>query len=94
VRIKALTDEAGLGIRMSNTGPGIPEHLLPNKLFQPFVSEKPGGSGIGLWQARLLLQHLGGTLSAENPETGGARFVIRFPLKGASSDSVDFAPGL
>ncbi|MBU4319005.1 MAG: GAF domain-containing protein [Proteobacteria bacterium] len=94
VQITAIVDDPGTTITVSNTGPAIPGHLLPDRLFQPFVSDKPGGSGIGLWQARVLLQHLGATLIADNPETGGARFVIRFSPSDPSSDSVDSSPTL
>ena len=88
VHIAALSDKDSLTISVTNTGPAIPEYLLPDKLFQRFVSDKTDGSGIGLWQVRLILQRLGATITAENPATGGARFVIRLPMTGASSVSV------
>lgn len=83
VNIEVVQDEGGLTISVANNGPAIPEHLLPDQLFQRFVSDKPDGSGIGLWQARLVLQRLGATIMAENPDGGGARFVIRLPVVGS-----------
>jgi signal transduction histidine kinase len=88
VQITALLTNDGLTISVANDGPAIPEHLLPDQLFQRFVSDKPNGSGIGLWQARLVLQRLGATITADNPSTGGARFIIRLPMVGSSSASV------
>jgi putative PEP-CTERM system histidine kinase len=82
-----LTDES-IVITVANNGPCIPEHLLPDQLFQRFVSDKPGGSGIGLWQARLVLQRLGATIAADNPVAGGARFIIHLPPPGSSSVAV------
>jgi putative PEP-CTERM system histidine kinase len=94
VQIAALPVADGLTITVADDGPAIPERLLPDQLFQPFVSDKPGGSGIGLWQASLLLQHLGATITADNPETGGARFVIRLPMPGASVCSAGSTEGV
>ncbi|MDP3694981.1 MAG: ATP-binding protein, partial [Desulfocapsaceae bacterium] len=88
VQITALLTNDGFTIRVANDGPAIPEHLLPDQLFQRFVSGKPNGSGIGLWQARLVLQRLGATITADNPSTGGARFIIRLPMAGSSPASV------
>ncbi|MCJ7603791.1 MAG: ATP-binding protein [Desulfobulbaceae bacterium] len=94
VQIAALPANDGLTISVADNGPAIPDHLLPDQLFAPFVSDKPGGSGIGLWQARLVLQRLGGTITADNPASGGARFVIRLPLADSSPTSVGPAVGV
>ncbi len=94
VHITVLLTNDGLTISVANEGPAIPEHLLPNQLFQRFVSDKQDGSGIGLWQARLVLQRLGATITADNPSTGGARFVIRLPMTGSSFVSVGQSAGV
>lgn len=64
-----------------DNGPGIKEELLPDILFEPFKTDKKGGSGIGLWQARKLLSGLKGTISAQNTQQGVAQFTIKLPLK-------------
>jgi signal transduction histidine kinase len=64
-------------LRITDNGPGIPQDLLPDALFEPLKTTKPHGSGIGLWQARQLAQSLNGSLWAENPPGGGAAFVLR-----------------
>jgi len=84
VQIAATQANDGVTISVVNDGPAIPENLLPDQLFQPYVSDKPGGSGIGLWHGRLVLQRLNATIMADNPKTGGARFVIRLPMTGSS----------
>ena len=94
VHIEIVQDAGGLTISVANNGPAIPSHLLPEQLFQRFVSEKPDGSGIGLWQARLVLQRLGATIMAENPKTGGARFVIRLPVVGSFFPTVEQSLGV
>ncbi|RMF04035.1 MAG: PAS domain S-box protein [Chloroflexi bacterium] len=64
-----------------NSGPVIPPHML-DRLFEPFVTTKKEGTGLGLWISRtIILQHQG-TFSVENigPERG-VRFVISLPIR-------------
>jgi signal transduction histidine kinase len=68
-------------IEVADNGPGITPELLPEGLFDPFKTSKNGGSGIGLWQAKRITASLGGGMTAENREDGGARFVVRLPLE-------------
>lgn len=63
-------------VRVEDTGPGIPEELLPS-IFEPFVTTKRGaaGTGLGLAVAKAAVEQMGGVLVAENlpfpPETVG-----------------------
>jgi len=67
-------------IRISDTGPGIPE-TLREKIFEPFFTTKPVGSGtgLGLAIAYSVVQAHSGTLSVEAAPGGGACFVIGIP---------------
>ena len=67
-------------LEIIDNGPGIQGELLPDALFEPFKTTKDGGSGIGLWQVKKVVNSLGGSISAGNVSSGGARFVIRLPL--------------
>jgi putative PEP-CTERM system histidine kinase len=67
-------------INITDNGPGIAEELLPDALFEPFTTQKKGGSGIGLWQVQRVVTSMGGTISAANSPAEGARFIIRLPL--------------
>jgi putative PEP-CTERM system histidine kinase len=78
VRIKFDGDDAGQTvIEIIDNGPGIAKELLPDILFEPFKTRKEGGSGIGLWQVKRVATSLGATISANNHQDGGARFVLR-----------------
>jgi signal transduction histidine kinase len=67
-------------VTIADDGPGIPAELAAT-LFEPFVSARPGGSGLGLAVARRIAERHGGTLALESPPgTPGARFSIYLPL--------------
>ncbi len=66
-------------LEIVDNGPGIPVDLLPDRLFDPFRTTKPNGSGIGLWQVKRLVESLGGNIVAGDFEQGGAKFVVQLP---------------
>ncbi|GJE60098.1 Adaptive-response sensory-kinase SasA [Methylobacterium trifolii] len=69
-------------IRISDTGPGIPEDLR-EKIFEPFFTTKPVGSGtgLGLAIAYSVVQAHSGSLTVETAPGGGACFVIGIPRR-------------
>jgi putative PEP-CTERM system histidine kinase len=81
VTIKIVKDENSgqIFVELSDNGPGIPDELLPNALFEPFKTSKEGGSGIGLWQVKKMITSLGGDVSAKNSSEGGACFILTLP---------------
>ena len=80
IRVIAKAD-AMIQIDVKDNGFGIIPDLLPNALFEPFMTGKPSGSGIGLWQVRRLLENLGGDIHARNESEGGALFSILLPYE-------------
>ncbi len=67
-------------IRVDDSGPGILSGLT-QRLFEPFVTSKISGMGLGLSLSRTLLRHLGGDLWSEPSRLGGASFVIRLATR-------------
>ncbi len=66
-------------IAISDTGPGVPEHALPD-LFEPFKgSQKPGGSGLGVAIVAEIIRAHGGMLVLEKSDPEGATFLITLP---------------
>jgi signal transduction histidine kinase/iron only hydrogenase large subunit-like protein len=74
-------------VQVTDTGPGIPEDLLP-KLFTPFVTTKPvgRGTGLGLSVCYGIVKMHGGSITASNRPGGGACFeiTIREPAERAT----------
>ncbi|WP_208605501.1 PAS domain S-box protein [Methylobacterium tarhaniae] len=65
-------------IAVSDTGPGIAEDVA-GRLFQPFVTTKPSGMGVGLSICRTISEAHGGRLEVERNEAGGATFRLTLP---------------
>lgn len=68
----------GIRIDVRDTGPGLPPHL-GERIFEPFITTKKSGSGLGLPIARALTSRLGGTLDARPASSGGSCFTLRLP---------------
>jgi nitrogen-specific signal transduction histidine kinase len=73
----------GVEVRVEDTGPGIPAELR-EQIFNPFVTTKKTGVGLGLSIVSRIVDGHHGTIRVENAseagESGGARFVIFFPV--------------
>lgn len=70
---------AGVEILFEDNGPGIAEETLA-RMFEPFFSNKPGGTGMGLPLSRKQVGMHGGEIEAANGFGGGAFFRIWLPL--------------
>jgi two-component system, NtrC family, sensor histidine kinase HydH len=77
----ALAPDGGFRIDIADNGPGIAPAVM-EKLFMPFVTTKPTGTGLGLTMARRVARAHGGALTASNREQGGACFTLTLPRTG------------
>ncbi len=75
-----------LEVSVADRGPGLPEEVR-GKLFQPFITTKPNGMGIGLSVCRTIVETHGGRLWAEDNPGGGT--VFRFTVRRATSEETD-----
>jgi len=69
---------AGYRIAVSDCGSGIKPEVAA-KLFTPFFTTRPGGTGLGLSVAQHIVVMHGGSISGENRPEGGACFIIWLP---------------
>lgn len=72
-------------VTIEDDGPGIPEDRRAN-LFDAFsVTDKPDGSGLGLYLVRRHVELLGGSIAVSDGARGGAAFAIRLPGRRAKA---------
>jgi signal transduction histidine kinase len=75
--IRAAADRREMSIQVIDNGPGLDD---PENIFEPFISTKKKGMGIGLAVSRSIVEAHEGQLWAENNPDFGARFTLKLPL--------------
>lgn len=80
VRTRHLTqrDLGWLELRVEDNGPGFHQDIL-NDLFEPYVTTKVKGTGLGMAIVKKIVEEHGGSIWAENRTQGGACVILRLP---------------
>ena len=90
VELAAGIDDAGrVSITVADDGPGMSEAFVRERLFEPFVSSKPDGFGIGMYQCRAWVESWGGELTVTSTPGEGTTVAIRLPR--ADGDALEVA---
>jgi signal transduction histidine kinase len=79
----AAASATALALTVTDTGGGIPPELLP-RIFEPYVTTKAKGLGLGLAIARRIVEAHGGRIDAESGARQGTRFRVTLPLDGST----------
>jgi signal transduction histidine kinase len=85
IETSRASDNSLIEIRISDTGGGIPEEILP-RLFEKFATKDVGasakqGTGLGLYISKAIVKAHNGKISAFNNPEGGSTFVISLPIE-------------
>ncbi|HYD04961.1 MAG TPA: ATP-binding protein, partial [Reyranella sp.] len=80
------TDDGMALVSVADTGPGVSPEIA-DQLFQPFVTTKAAGMGVGLSISRTIVEAHGGRIWVEPTPGGGATF--RFTLKAVDREELD-----
>jgi len=79
----AAASGTALTLTVTDTGGGIPPELLP-RVFEPYVTTKTQGLGLGLAIARRIVEAHGGRVEAESGAAQGTRFRVTLPRDGSA----------
>ena len=80
VRLAVQNDRDGVQLVLADTGPGVPD-ALREEIFNPFVTTKKTGVGLGLSIVSKIIDGHHGSIHVENAPEGGAVFMLFFPLE-------------
>jgi two-component system nitrogen regulation sensor histidine kinase NtrY len=69
-----------VSIEVADNGPGI-DPKYRDRLFEPYFTRKPGGTGLGLTIVSTIVADHNGFIRVKNDPTGGARFIIELPVR-------------
>jgi two-component system sporulation sensor kinase A len=72
-------DETQVGVRFTDTGPGINPEIMPH-LFEPFTTTKDSGIGLGLSICYGIVQKHGGQIVVDSQQGRGATITVWLPL--------------
>src|SRR5438128_822173 len=78
VTLEAQASAGGVEIAVADSGPGVPAELRA-RVFEPFFTTRPRGTGLGLAVARQIVEAHGGRIEVGERTGGGARFTLRLP---------------
>jgi signal transduction histidine kinase len=78
IGLSVMVDDTAVSVSVLDNGTGIPEALL-GKIFDPYVTTKTKGSGLGLMVVRRIIQSHGGTIQCASHEGEGTCFTVRLP---------------
>ena len=82
VRVHGRRDGETIEVWVEDSGSGVDERVR-GRLFEPLVTGKIKGIGLGLALVKRIVERHGGTIAYRPGALGGARFVVRLPIRGA-----------
>jgi C4-dicarboxylate-specific signal transduction histidine kinase len=74
-----------MSVKIADNGSGI-DKSIADRLFEPFVTTKGNGLGLGLLVARSIVEQHGGKISCESNHDGGATFTLTLPIAESKSN--------
>ncbi|MBN1593776.1 MAG: GAF domain-containing protein, partial [Candidatus Coatesbacteria bacterium] len=80
ITVASVQRDGNLLLEIADTGVGIEESEL-DKIFNPFYTSRPGGTGLGLSLANRIIEMMSGRISVESRMGQGSKFTLMLPLK-------------
>jgi signal transduction histidine kinase len=87
VRVASSPDTAknAVELRISDTGPGIPDEVRA-RIFEPFFTTKKTGTGLGLAVAYGIIERHHGQIRIDTARAKGTTFSVSVPIGGTADD--------
>jgi signal transduction histidine kinase len=84
INLRTFSDGSGMvGFEVADNGPGLPREIR-DRIFQPFVTGRDGGTGLGLAFVERIVKAQRGTVSVRGETGEGTVFTIRLPAEGST----------
>jgi signal transduction histidine kinase len=93
IHVRVRTHGKFVHIVVADNGTGIPLHIAP-RLFEPYFTSKPHGTGLGLWLSRRLISKHGGKLTYRTSQVEsrrGTAFRISLPILDSGTPATDLS---
>ena len=78
IHVSTTRHGSQVSLCVQDNGHGFPDELW-GRLFEPYVTSKPKGTGLGLPVVKKIVEEHHGSIAVDNPETGGARICVSLP---------------
>jgi len=88
--VRTQPQAGGLCVTISDNGSGFP-HELMQRIFEPYVTTKPKGTGLGLVIVKKIIEEHGGSVEIANVAPHGARVTLNFPAGAVQAAAVKSA---
>ncbi len=76
-------------LSVADTGKGMTEDFMRNRLFQPFATTKKKGIGLGLYSCREIIEQHGGRIDVNSQVDVGTEFRVTLPLQASEAKAVE-----
>ena len=81
LRVMSWRDNGSAFVAVADTGKGMSEDFMRERLFHPFATTKKKGIGLGLYSCRDIIEQHGGRIDVASRENVGTEFKVILPLK-------------
>jgi len=88
--VRTQPQAGGLCVTISDNGSGFP-HELMQRIFEPYVTTKPKGTGLGLVIVKKIIEEHGGSVEIANVAPHGARVTLNFPAGAVQAAAIKTA---
>lgn len=88
ITVSLCLHQGTVELEIADSGAGMSEEFIRDKLFSPFVSTKVAGMGIGVFETREYIEQLGGRLEVSSQLDKGSCFKISLPVNNNEADAM------